>query len=73
MMKYIFIKRLKYTLIHQIWYADALGARGSLTEIRKWWDKLVEIGPIYGYLPNNSKPIVLERAKICPVLMYCLK
>ena len=43
------INRLKEDDVKQIWYAD--DAANSLT----WWDRLIEIGPDYGYYPNASK------------------
>ena len=39
----------------QLWYADDATATGSLSHIRSWWDKLVSIGPSYGYHANPSK------------------
>ena len=53
----------------QVWYADDSAAGSSLENIRKWWDVLVEIGPLYGYYPNGSKthilvkPTLLDKAK----------
>ena len=39
----------------QVWFADDGTGAGNLKELRKWWDKLVEKGPAYGYFPNASK------------------
>ena len=39
----------------QLWYADDATATGSLSHLRSWWDKLVSIGPSYGYHANPSK------------------
>lgn len=39
----------------QVWYADDSAAGGGLSNLREWWDKIVEMGPIYGYFVNPSK------------------
>ena len=44
-----------------VWYADDSAAGSSLERLRKWWDLLVEIGPLYGYFPNGSKTHVLAK------------
>ena len=49
-------------------YADDLGGAGKLSELRAWWDKINEIGPLLGYFPKASKswlvvkPQLLDRA-----------
>ncbi|KAL5479245.1 hypothetical protein EMCRGX_G022742 [Ephydatia muelleri] len=40
--------------IGQVWYADDATATGKLTNLRTWWDKLVSLGPAYGYHVNAS-------------------
>ena len=45
----------------QSWYADDSAAASGLVQIRKWWDTLNELGPIYGYLPNGSKTHILAK------------
>ena len=35
--------------VQQAWYADDASASGCLHDLRAWWDKLVSIGPAYGY------------------------
>ena len=45
----------------QAWYADDGGAGGKVMRVRKWWDKLVEKGPLYGYHPNPSKSVLLVK------------
>ena len=32
-----------------------------MVRMRKWWDKLVEKGPLYGYHPDPSKSILLVK------------
>ena len=43
----------------QSWYADDSSASGKLTSIKLWWDKLNELGPLYGYFPKSTKTILL--------------
>ena len=35
--------------VQQVWYADDATATGSLKNLPTWWDKLVTVGPSYGY------------------------
>ena len=49
------INRLKEDDVKQIWYADDAAAGGKLSDLKTRWDRLVEIGPDYGYYPNASK------------------
>ena len=43
----------------QSWYADDSGAIGRLLYIRRWWDRLILLGPKYGYFPKPSKTVLL--------------
>ena len=47
----------------QVWYADDSAAGSTLERLRRWWDLLVEIGPLYGYFPNSSKTHVLAKTQ----------
>jgi len=48
-------------LCKQVWFADdATGCDDFLT-MRKWFDTLVEKGPLYGYFPKPSKCILLAK------------
>ena len=48
----------------QAWWADDAAAGGKIIHIKKWWDKLCEIGPLYGYYPKPSKTmIIVKRAE----------
>ena len=53
----------------QLWYADACG---SLSELRLWWDKLLQFGPDFGYFPNPSKTclVVKEPFYVAAVEMF---
>ena len=39
----------------QVWYADDATGGGRLKQLKKWWDKLNEVGPAFGYFPNATK------------------
>ena len=50
------INHLESESLKQIWYADdAAAAAGKLSDLKVWWDRLVELGPDYGYFPNALK------------------
>ena len=42
-------------------YADDSAAGSRLERLRRWWDLLVEVGPLYGYFSNGSKTHVLAK------------
>ena len=48
----------------QVWYADDSAAGSSLEKVRKWWDVLAEVGPLYGYFPNGSKTHLLVKPSL---------
>ena len=39
----------------QTWYADDTSTGGKVSDLRRWWDKLQSIGPLFGYHPNLDK------------------
>ena len=41
--------------LRQIWYADDASAGGKLTNLKKWWDNLLRVGPSFGYFVNPHK------------------
>ena len=43
-------------------YADDLTAAGKLRSLRRWWDKLCEIGPSFGYYPNAVKTWIIVKS-----------
>ena len=46
----------------QVWYANDSAAVGSsLERLRRWWDLLKMVGPLYGYFHNGSKTHVLTK------------
>ena len=55
------IWELNHVHTKQVWYADDATVGGSLPHIRGWWERLQEIGPMYGYYPNASKSWLLVK------------
>ena len=45
----------------QAWFADDASAAGKLMGILKWWNKLFDIGPRYGYFPNPNKCVLIVK------------
>ena len=39
----------------QVWHADDAAALWTTEQLRVWWDKLVKLGPGFGYFPNAVK------------------
>lgn len=39
----------------QLWYADDSAVLGDLPSLRSWFDRLQEVGPLFGYFPEPSK------------------
>ena len=42
-------------MVKQAWYADDASTCGALHDLRIWWDKLSQLGPLYGYYSNVKK------------------
>ena len=42
-------------LAKQVWFADDATASGKLSQLHKWWDNIVFLGPDYGYFANPKK------------------
>ena len=47
--------------VTQCWYADDATAGGKLLHIRAWWEKVVSLGPQYGYHPNPTKTCLIVK------------
>ena len=45
----------------QLFYADDGAGAGHIDNLKRWWDKLCERGPGYGYFPNGAKSILLVK------------
>ena len=48
--------------VRQVWFADDTMAGGKLTQLREWWDKIVSLGPIFGYFANPSKTWLIVKS-----------
>ncbi len=44
--------------VKQVWYADDATAAGRVSNLRSWWDKLIEIGPAYGFSRQRIQNLV---------------
>ena len=44
-------------------FADDLTGAGSLKQLQNWWNKLLDVGPKYGYFPKPSKSYVIVKDK----------
>lgn len=53
------INSLESPQTRQVWYADDSAAGGNLEDLHDWWAKLCDLGPEYGYYPNNRKTRLL--------------
>ena len=54
--------KLEFPAVKQPWYADDAGAGGSFIDLRKFFLRLQEIGPAFGYFPEPTKSILIVRA-----------
>ena len=45
----------------QVWYADDATGCDEFVKMRKWFDELQRLGPMYGYYPKPSKCILLAK------------
>jgi hypothetical protein len=48
-------------LSKQVWFADDATGCDEFVRLRKWFDVLVEVGPLYGYYPKPAKCILLSK------------
>ena len=49
--------------VSQVWYADDATGVGKCTALRKWWDTLSQLGPLFDYVPNASKTYLVVKDK----------
>ena len=47
----------------QVWFADDSSGAGKLVDLKKWWDQLKRVGPLYGYHPKPSKCHVIVKTQ----------
>ena len=45
----------------QIWYADDSSAGGTLSNLRSWWDRILKLGPDFGYFVNASRSVMIVK------------
>ena len=45
----------------QCWFADDACGAGSVLEIKKWWDALNSLSPVFGYFPNPKKCWIISK------------
>ena len=43
----------------QSWYADDSAFAGTLENVKEWFEKLLEKGPMYAYYPEPSKSVLV--------------
>ena len=59
------IRRLEDEGVKQVWFADDATAGGELSHLRTWWDRIVDLGPEYGYHPNAFKTwLIVKESKL---------
>ena len=49
------------TEVKQVAYADDLTGAGKIDNLRKWWDKIMALGPPIGYFPNERKSVLIVK------------
>ena len=49
------------TDVQQIWFADDAGSGGTLSNLKQWWDSLLDKGPQFGYYSNPEKTHLLVK------------
>ena len=49
--------------VSQVWYADDATGVGKCAALRKWWDTLSRLRPLFGYIPNASKTYLVVKDK----------
>ena len=45
----------------QAWFADDGTGGGSIVQLKKMWENVIEMGPKYGYFPKASKSILIVK------------
>ena len=49
--------------VSQVWFADDATGVASCSQLRAWWDNLLEHGKGFGYYPNASKTHLVVKAQ----------
>ena len=53
------ISALKGGGVTQVWYADDASVCGKLVKIQDWFNRLMQLGPKYGYHPEPRKTVLV--------------
>jgi hypothetical protein len=51
--------KAKFPQVEQPWYTDDAGAGAKADEIERFFPRLCEIGPLFGYYPEPTKSILI--------------
>ena len=57
------LKRL-LPFCNQIWFADDASGCDKFEKLRRWFDMLMKVGPLYGYYPKPSKCILVAKENL---------
>ena len=52
------------TRVKQVAYADDLSGAGKITDLKDWWDMVIEHGPTIGYTPNAAKSVLIVKPEL---------
>ena len=55
----LLISALKGGGVTQVWYADDASVCGELVKIQDWFNRLMQLGPKYGYHPEPRKTVLV--------------
>ena len=55
--------KFKFPSVDSPWHADDASAAGNLDQVIKFFHKLCDIGPSFGYFPEESKSILIIRSE----------
>ena len=55
--------KTEFPKVKSPWYADDGAAAGTLKNILLFFERLRELGPAYGYFPEESKSVLIVRDK----------
>lgn len=55
------IPLIRLLALTQIWYADDSSVVGEISELKKWMDNLLSVGPLFGYFPEPPKCSLIVR------------